>query len=122
MISVKNQGTAASEKTTLTLYIDGSAVNDWNVPRLSKDESSYASYTWIPTAEGSVEIRAVVDEDDLVAESNEGNNEKTATVTVAEDFLPDLIIEDIVPESAEGEVGKPLNLTLKVKNQGTCRL
>ena len=119
-ISVKNQGTAASEKTTMTLYIDGSAVNYWDVPTLSGDESSYASYTWIPTAEGSVELRAVVDEDGLVAESNEENNEKTVTVTVAEDFLPDLIIEDIVPESAAGEVGKTLNLTLKVKNQGTA--
>ena len=118
-ISVKNQGTAVSEKTTLTLYIDGSAVEDWDVPGLSREESIYASYTWIPTSEGSVEIRAIVDEDDLVTESNEENNEKTATVTVAEEFLPDLIIEDIVPESAKGEVGKDLNLTLKVKNQGT---
>ncbi|WP_235283125.1 CARDB domain-containing protein [Methanosarcina sp. 2.H.A.1B.4] len=119
LISVKNQGTAASEKTMLTLYINGSAVS-WDVPRLSREESSYAYYTWIPIEEKeSVEIRAVVDEGYLIAESNEENNEKTATVTVAEEFIPDLIIEDIVPESAEGEVGKTLNLTLKVKNQGT---
>ena len=119
-ISVKNQGTSTSEKTMLALYIDGSAVSYWNVPKLFGEESNYESYTWIPTSEGSVEIRAVVDESYQVTESNEENNEKTATVTVAEEFSPDLIIEDLVPESAEGEVGKTLNLTLKVKNQGTA--
>ncbi|KKG13545.1 hypothetical protein EO98_05415 [Methanosarcina sp. 2.H.T.1A.6] len=118
-ISVKNQGTSASQKTTLTLYINGSAVNYWNVPRLSREESNYALYTWFPIEEGSVDIKAVVDEGYLVDESNEENNEKTSTVTVAKEFIPDLIIEDIVPESAEGELGKTLNLTLKVKNRGT---
>nr|WP_269850656.1 CARDB domain-containing protein [Methanosarcina horonobensis] len=41
-------------------------------------------------------------------------------MTVAREFLPDLIIEDLVPESTEAEKGKTLNLTLKVKNQGTA--
>jgi len=118
-INVKNQGTANSEATMLVLYIDGSPVKEWAISKLSRGEISYTSYTWIPTSEGTVELRAVVDEDNLVAESNEENNEKKATVTVAEEFLPDLIIKDIVPES-EGEIGKALNLTLKVKNQGTA--
>jgi PGF-pre-PGF domain-containing protein len=118
-INVKNQGTASSEKTELVLYIDGSPVREWNLHKLAEGESAYNSYTWIPLSEGSVEIKAVVDEANSISESDETNNEKTATVTVAENFLPDLIIEDIVPE-AEGEVGKPLNLTLKVKNQGTA--
>ncbi|HOW14092.1 CARDB domain-containing protein [Methanosarcina sp.] len=117
-ISVKNQGTASSEKTKLVLYIDGGSVKEWDLHKLSAGESKYDSYPWIPTSEGSVEIKVVVDEGNLIAESDETNNEKTVTTIVAEDFLPDLIIEDIVPES-EGVVGKPLNLTLKVKNKGT---
>lgn len=117
-ISVMNQGTAPSEGAKLVLYIDGSSVIEWNVPKLSEGESDYKIYTWLPISEGSVEIKAVVDKDNLISESDETNNEKTVTAIVAEDFLPDLIIEDIVPES-QGEVGKPLTLTLKVKNQGT---
>lgn len=117
-ISVKNQGTANSEETKLVLYIDGSPVKEWNIHGLSGGESTYNTYTWIPISEGSIEIKTVVDENNLVTESNEENNVKTATTIVAENFLPDLIIEDIVPES-EGELGKPLNLILKVKNQGT---
>lgn len=117
-ISVKNQGTASSEKTKLVLYIDGNPEREWDLHKLSEGETNYDSYTWIPTSEGSVEIKAVVDEGNLITESDETNNEKTVTAIVAEDFLPDLIIEDIVPES-EGVVGKPLNLILKVKNRGT---
>lgn len=119
-ISVKNQGTETSEITKLVLYINGSPYDDWQVPALSKGESTHFSSAWTPLSEGPAEIRAVVDGDGLVAESNEGNNEKTATVTVAEEFLPDLIIEDLVPESTEAEEGKNLNITLKVKNQGTA--
>jgi subtilase family serine protease len=105
-ISVKNQGTASSEKTKLVLYIDGGSVKEWDMHKLSAGESKYDSYPWIPTSEGSVEIKVVVDEGNLIAESDETNNEKTVTTIVAEDFLPDLIIEDIVPES-EGVVGSP---------------
>ncbi|HIH75540.1 MAG TPA: PGF-pre-PGF domain-containing protein [Methanosarcina sp.] len=117
-ISVKNQGTATSEKAVLALYINGTYIREWEIPKLSEGESEYRSYAWIPRSEGRVEIKAIIDKDNLVAESNEGNNEKVSTVIVAEEFLPDLIIEDLIPESAEGEVGKPLNFTLKVKNQG----
>ncbi|MPM40013.1 hypothetical protein SDC9_86651 [bioreactor metagenome] len=118
-ISVKNQGTAPSEKTKLVLYIDGSFVKEWNIAKLSEGESKYNSYTWIPMSEGSAKIKAVIDADNSVSESDETNNEKTVTTTVAEEFLPDLIIEDIVPQSG-AELGKPLNLILKVKNQGTA--
>jgi len=124
-INVKNEGTATSEATTLVLYVDGSSVEEWDVPGLSSGENSSASYIWIPTLKKSaeskvVDLRAVVDENNVVAESNEGNNEETATVTVAREYIPDLIIQDVMPESAEGEVGNTLNLTLKVKNQGTA--
>lgn len=117
-ISVMNRGTAPSEGAKLVLYTDGSYVREWDLPKLSAGESDYKSYAWIPTSEGTVEIKAVVDKDNLISESDETNNEKNVTAIVAENFLPDLVIEDIVPES-EGEVGKPLTLTLKVKNQGT---
>lgn len=118
-INVKNQGAAPSEKTKLVLYIDGSSAREWDIAKLSEGESKYNSYTWIPASEGSVEIKAVVDEDNSVNESDETNNEKTATTIVAEEFLPDLVIEEIVQQS-NGELGKPLNLILKVKNQGTA--
>lgn len=118
-INVENQGTAPSGKTKLVLYIDGSYAREWDISKLAEGESKYSSYTWIPRSEGSVEIKAVVDEDNSIIESDETNNEKTVKTIVAENFLPDLIIEDIVQQSP-GELGKPLNLILKVKNQGTA--
>ncbi len=119
LIGVKNTGKEASGGTKLVLYIDGTSVGEWDIPGLAGEGSIYVTYSWVP-AEGSNEIKAVVDKDNLISESNEGNNEKTVTVTVAERLRPDLIIEDLVPESSEVEKGEPLNFTLKVKNQGTA--
>jgi PGF-pre-PGF domain-containing protein len=119
-ISVKNQGNAASGKTKLKLYIGENQVNEWDIPSLSPGENSGSfSSTWTPTSEGPLEIKAVVDEGDLVNESDEENNQKADTITVAQQFLPDLIVEDILPEQGDSQVGKPLNITLKIKNQGT---
>jgi PGF-pre-PGF domain-containing protein len=119
-ISVKNEGNLASGETKLKLYISGDPVNEWNISSLSPggNSGSFLS-TWIPTSEGPLEIKAVVDEENLVNESDEENNQKADTITVAQQFLPDLIIEDILPEQGDLRVGKPLNFTVKVKNQGT---
>ena len=120
-ISVKNQGDAASEETKLKLYIGGDPVNEWDIPPLPAGENSESfPYTWIPVSEGPVEIKAVVDEANLVNESNEENNQQADTVTVAEQFLPDLVIEDISPGQGGIQVGKLSNITVKVKNQGTA--
>ncbi len=119
-ISVKNQGKSTSEETKLKLYIGGNAVNEWDISSLSQGENSGPfSYTWIPTSEGPVEIKAVVDEGNLVNESDEENNQKVDTITVAQEFLPDLIIEDILSQQGDLQVGKSSNFIVKVKNQGT---
>ncbi|HET8685657.1 MAG TPA: CARDB domain-containing protein, partial [Methanosarcina sp.] len=119
-ISVKNQGNSASGETKLKLYIGGNPINEWDISSLSPGQNNGPfTYTWIPTLEEPLEIKAVVDEENLVNESNETNNQKIDTITVAQQFLPDLIIEDILPEQGDIQVGKPLNFTVKVKNQGT---
>ena len=119
-ISVKNQGTAASEAAKLNLYIGEAYLREWDIPQLSPGQnSSIQSTTWIPMSEGLEDIKAIVDETNLVEESDENNNQQTSTISVAEDAFPDLIIEDISPEVAEPLKGKLLNVTVKVKNQGT---
>ncbi len=119
-ISVKNQGTAASEAAKLNLYIGEAYLREWDIPQLSPGQnSSIQSTTWIPMSEGLEDIKAIVDETNLVEESDENNNQQTSTISVAEDAFPDLIIEDISPEVAEPLKGKLLNVTVKVRNQGT---
>ncbi|RXA20419.1 PGF-pre-PGF domain-containing protein [Methanosarcina sp. MSH10X1] len=123
-IRVKNQGTSASEVATkLELYIGGVKVNEWDIPSLPAGESSEPfSGEWIPASEGSVEIKAVVDGGNLVNESHENNNQKadTVTVTVSEELLPDLVVEDILSEQGDPQAGKLSNLTVKIKNQGAA--
>ena len=119
-ISVKNQGIAASEAAKLNLYIGETYVREWDIPQLLPGQnSSIQSTTWIPMSEGLEDIKAIVDETNLVQESEENNNQQTSTISVAQDAFPDLIIEDILPEVAEPLKGKLLNVTVKVKNQGT---
>jgi PGF-pre-PGF domain-containing protein len=119
-ISVKNQGKSASDETKLKLYIGGNSVNEWDISSLSPEENSGSfSYTWIPMSEGPLEIKAVVDEGNLVNEGDEENNQKADTITVAQEFLPDLIVDDILPEQGDPQVGKTSNFIVKVKNQGT---
>ncbi len=119
-INVKNQGTSTSDGTKLKLYIGGILEREWDLPQLAGGESILETYTWIPVLEGPVEIKAVVDEENLISESSEENNQETATINVVDNPLPDLIIEDIVPESSAPQIGNLLNITLKVKNQGTA--
>jgi len=119
-IGVNNQGTLASEETKLKLYIGGNLFREWDIsPLLAGENSKLFSELWVPVSEGSVEIKAVVDEGNLVNESNEENNQETGKVTVAEVFLPDLIVKDILPEQGDLQVGKLSNFTVKIKNQGT---
>ncbi|MGB9941011.1 CARDB domain-containing protein [Methanosarcina sp.] len=119
-IGVNNQGTLASEETKLKLYIDGNLFRERDIPPLLAGENSELfSELWVPVSEGTIEIKAVVDEGNLVNESNEENNQETGNVTVAEVFLPDLIVKDILPEQGDLQVGKLSNFTVKIKNQGT---
>jgi len=120
-IGIRNQGISTSEKTKLKLYIGGNPVKEWDISSLPEGESSELfSEAWAPTSEGPVEIKAVVDEEELVNESNEENNKKAGTVTVGDVLIPDLVVEDILPEKGDLQVGKLSNFTAKIKNQGTA--
>ena len=92
-INVTNIGTASSTATTLDLYIDDKKVEPLNVPALSAGETTTLSYSYT-FAEGSHQIRAVVDPDNEVEELNELNNEDSVEINAVA-LKPDLIIEYI---------------------------
>ncbi len=123
--TVKNQGTASSGVTDVAYYSDGSYIGKSEVPEIEAGQNRQISLSWEPETEGTLEMAAKVDEEYLVEESNDENNQRTAILTVIENLLPenplpDLIIEDIVSGSSAPQVGNLLNITLKVKNQGTA--
>ncbi len=118
--TIKNQGTASSGVTDVAYYSDGNSIGKSEVPEIVAGQSRQISLLWNLGTEGTVEMTAKVDEENLVVESNDENNQRTATLTVIENPLPDLIIEDIVPGSSAPQVGNLLNIALKIKNQGTA--
>jgi PGF-pre-PGF domain-containing protein len=108
---VKNTGTEASEPTNI-IYKIGETEDKEEVPAIEAGSETLISHTWItPDEEGTVSIKASLE--------NVENSEKEISVKIVQESLPDLIIEDLYPESStQPEAGKPLNFILKVKNIG----
>jgi PGF-pre-PGF domain-containing protein len=122
---VKNQGTITSEATNLEYHINGNRIDEREVPSIEAGQDARIRFSWEPETEGTVQVSSKIDARNSVLETNEDNNERVATLTVAGNpgpglLLPDLIINDIVPEVSAPHVGKLLNITLKVRNQGTA--
>ena len=81
-ITIANQGNAASLPTGVAFFVDGFLAR-LPVPALGPGQSAQLSYVWIATSPGlraSQSLRAVVDDDQLNAESDETNNEATAAL------------------------------------------
>ncbi|AKB49226.1 hypothetical protein MSKOL_3449 [Methanosarcina sp. Kolksee] len=108
---VKNTGNKTSEPTNIIYIIDETEEKE-EVPAIEAGSEILISHTWTtPDNEGTVTIK--------VSLENVENSEKEISVDIVQDSLPDLIIEDLYPESStQPETGKLLNFTLKIKNVG----
>jgi PGF-pre-PGF domain-containing protein/uncharacterized repeat protein (TIGR01451 family) len=108
---VKNTGTETSEPTNI-IYKIGETEEKEGVSAIEAGSEKLISHTWTtPNKEETITIKASLE--------NVENSEKEISVTIVQESLPDLIIEDLYPESsAQPEAGKPLNFTLKIKNVG----
>jgi archaellum component FlaG (FlaF/FlaG flagellin family) len=117
-VKIKNQGSGSAGSSTVKYYIDGSYVASDSVPSLSADSTSTQMFTWTVDKCGNVPIKAVADANNAVSESNEGNNERTETVSV-ECSDPDLIIQDISWSPGSPKQGDIITYTVTIKNQGS---
>ena len=108
---VQNVGDAPSEPTNVLFTIDGvESLED--VQSIDPGSKETISHTWTTSDnEGTVTITASLE--------NIDNSQKTIPVAI-ENPRPDLTIENIVPEPANPQEGNPLNLTVKVNNQGAA--
>ncbi|OGJ49537.1 hypothetical protein A2335_01410 [Candidatus Peregrinibacteria bacterium RIFOXYB2_FULL_32_7] len=120
--TMKNQGNAEVTSGTnglTTYYIDGALVGSYRWSDLvTKDFFKVNSSTIVTTKKtltaGLHTVKVTIDDDYLVAESNESNNSKEASLgqAVAE---PDLIISDISLNSSG-------SITFTMKNQGNAEV
>jgi len=113
-VKVKNQGSGDSDDSRVILYIDGTSTGNKMLEPIDAGENKQATFTW-RVEEVSHQIKAVVDPQDAVPESEESNNEKTVTFSIAP---PDLIVEQINWAPTEPAIGDKVTFTVTVKNQG----
>ena len=90
-VTVKNQGTAASGQCFVGYYIDGVYRTRDILNSIGSGATSAKTFTWVATI-GAHTVSAVADYKGEVAESNEGNNQKTYTLSI---LGADLIIDSI---------------------------
>jgi len=114
-VTIKNQGNDSASPSLVRFYIDDSPWGYLNVPELAAGSTAAKTFSWVAQADLHA-IKAVIDPDNEVTESDETNNEKTIIFPI-----PDLTIEAIIPSSFEPVMGETVTLTVVIKNQGTSK-
>ncbi len=90
VVTIANQGPADAGPTTATISLNGQSVTQLDIPAIAAGGQASAQHDW-SLENGTHEVSAVVDPDDLIWEALEGNNERGDIIVV----LP--------PEPAEEE-------------------
>ena len=116
-VKIKNQGTSSASSCRVYFYIDGSSRGYQNVPRIDAGATATKTFTWVAQV-GSHAIKAIVDKDDWILESDETNNEKTVNFST---FAPDLIIESITWLPETPEESDNVTFSVNITNQGDGR-
>ncbi len=80
-ITIRNDGAADAGATTATLSLDGKVVAQLDVPAIPAGGQSTLRHSW-SLGNGTHEVTAIVDPDDLIWEALEGNNERGDVILV----------------------------------------
>ena len=117
-VTIKNQGVRQSAYADLDFYVENNFPFKYRLSGISAGSTATATFPWV-TQNSSITIRAVVDEDNYINESNESNNEMTKTVTfTAPSPTADLIIESITCTPVNPSIGDTVSITSTIKNNG----
>ena len=115
--TVKNIGESAAAATTVRLTVAGIGTFSANLSALSSGASQTVTFTCTaPTSLNaqSITMTALVDPNNLVAESNESNNSRTVTISV-NSLRPDIEIVDST--ITDWYAGMEVTVSATVRNQ-----
>jgi len=116
-VIIKNQGSGSSSNGNIFFYLDDSktqfAYQSFN--GIAAGYTTAVSFTW--AAQGGMHsIKALVDKENIIPESDETNNEKNVTFSMVS--LPDLIVENISWTPTSSSIGETITFLATIKNQG----
>ncbi|MCI0584380.1 MAG: hypothetical protein L0227_16080, partial [Chloroflexi bacterium] len=122
-VTVRNRGTLDSPDTNLRLTVtDGVTVRDVALNSLQLAGGAAATFDvlWRVDLEGALELVAEVDPEGLVPETDEDNNLATLPFTAGALDVANLEVsfQDLVFDPDPGEEGRPLTLSILVRNTG----
>jgi len=114
-VTIRNQGAVAANSNRVDFYIDGISRSYKDVERIDPGGTLTKTFSWFAKA-GEHDIKAIVDQNDAVPETDEDNNEMTVLFSA---LLSDLIIDDISWSPLEPSMGDNVSFTVTVTNQGS---
>ncbi|MGW4891288.1 CARDB domain-containing protein [Kitasatospora sp. NPDC004240] len=120
--TVRNAGAVAAPATTVNVVVEGAVAGSAPVPALAAGASTTVDVPVGRRPTGAYTVSAAVDPTDTVAESDNGNNSRTAAakLTVAQSPGPDLQVTGITTNPSAPAVGTPVSFTVAVHNRGTA--
>ncbi len=118
-VTVKNQGNERSGSVNVDLYIDEKYKLTQRTGNIAAGSTRQLVYTWL-TQSQSLTVRAVADENNDLAETNETNNTLTATVSLVE-YTPnaDLTVQNISYTPSSPSINDSVTISVTIKNNGT---
>ncbi|MFC1988566.1 CARDB domain-containing protein [Chloroflexota bacterium] len=117
-ISIENQGRAYAPASVFSYYIGSQTSGTERTPGIAAGNSAIVTFAWTAEA-GPLPVRIVLDFENRATESNESNNETTATYSGTK--VPDLIVQGIAWTPQEPSTGETMTLSVTIKNSGNGR-
>ena len=117
-VIVKNQGLNYSGTCDLALHINETYKYCIKKCRYYLPAKQPTCFSTGLLRSNSITLRAVVDPDNLIKETNESNNTKTVKIGLASRPDTDLSIESIAWTPANPSIGDTVTITVSIKNKG----
>ncbi|MCK4862902.1 MAG: hypothetical protein KAS25_01335 [Dehalococcoidales bacterium] len=116
-VTVENQGSGRADPCHLAYFINNEYQSSLAVSSLETGISSNITFTWTALSEAH-DFKAIVDYYGNVIESDENNNENTASFLT---LAPDLVVEEITWLPTDAAAGDTVTFTITIKNRGIGR-